>query len=93
MSFIKKPVITHPDLPKNELGLTLRDYEGSMSTLCAGCGHDSVSSAIMQAYFELSVEPHRVAKVSGIGCSSKTPTYFLGGALGWGSLHTPFDVT
>ena len=43
MSFIKKPGITHPDLPKNEIGLTLRDYEGSMSTLCAGCGHDSVS--------------------------------------------------
>ena len=82
MSFIKKPGITHPDLPKNEIGLTLRDYEGSMSTLCAGCGHDSVSSAIMQAYFELSVQPHRVAKVSGIGCSSKTPTYFLGGAHG-----------
>jgi len=76
MSFIHKPNITHPDLPKNAIGLTLRDYEGSMSTLCAGCGHDSVSAAIMQAYFELSVEPHRVAKVSGIGCSSKTPTYF-----------------
>ena len=87
MSFIKKPGITHPDLPKNEIGLTLRDYEGSMSTLCAGCGHDSVSSAIMQAYFELSVEPHRVAKVSGIGCSSKTPTYFLGGAHGFNSVH------
>jgi len=87
MSFLTKPKITHPDLPTNEIGLTLRDYEGSMSTLCAGCGHDSVSAAIMQAYFELSIEPHRVAKVSGIGCSSKTPTYFLGGAHGFNSVH------
>jgi len=87
MSFLHKPKITHPDLPTNDIGLTLRDYEGSMSTLCAGCGHDSVSAAIMQAYFELSVEPHRVAKVSGIGCSSKTPTYFLGGAHGFNSVH------
>ncbi len=87
MSFIAKPKITHPGLPRNSIGLTLRDYEGSMSTLCAGCGHDSVSSAIMQAYFELSIEPHRVAKVSGIGCSSKTPTYFLGGAHGFNSVH------
>lgn len=87
MSFIKKPKITHPGLPRNEIGLTLRDYEGAMSTLCAGCGHDSVSAAIMQAYFELSIEPHRVAKLSGIGCSSKTPTYFLGGAHGFNSVH------
>ena len=87
MSFISKPKITHPGLPRNEIGLTLRDYEGSMSTLCAGCGHDSVSAAIMQAYFELSIQPHRVAKVSGIGCSSKTPTYFLGGAHGFNSVH------
>lgn len=87
MSFIAKPKISHPGLPRNDIGLTLRDYEGSMSTLCAGCGHDSVSAAIMQAYFELSIEPHRVAKVSGIGCSSKTPTYFLGGAHGFNSVH------
>lgn len=87
MSFLKKPKITHPGLPRNEIGLTMRDYEGAMSTLCAGCGHDSVSSAIMQAYYELALEPHRVAKVSGIGCSSKTPTYFLGGAHGFNSVH------
>jgi len=87
MSYIKKPKISHPGLPRNEVGLSLRDYEGAMSTLCAGCGHDSVSAAIMQAYFELSVEPHRVAKISGIGCSSKTPTYFLGGAHGFNSVH------
>jgi len=87
MSFINKPNIQHPGLPKNDIGLTVRDYEGAMSTLCAGCGHDSISSAIMQAYFELSLEPHRVAKVSGIGCSSKTPTYFLSGAHGFNSVH------
>jgi 2-oxoglutarate ferredoxin oxidoreductase subunit beta len=87
MSFLKKPKISHPRLPKNDIGLTIRDYEGAMSTLCAGCGHDSISTAIMQAYFELSIEPHRVAKVSGIGCSSKTPTYFLGGAHGFNSVH------
>ncbi|MBX2836577.1 MAG: 2-oxoacid:ferredoxin oxidoreductase subunit beta [Gammaproteobacteria bacterium] len=87
MSYIKRPKITHPGLPKNKIGLTIRDYEGAMSTLCAGCGHDSISAAIMQAYFELALEPHRVAKVSGIGCSSKTPTYFLGGAHGFNSVH------
>jgi len=87
MSYIKKPNIRHPELPKNAIGLTVRDYEGALSTLCAGCGHDSISSAIMQAYFELSIEPHRVAKVSGIGCSSKTPTYFLSGAHGFNSVH------
>ena len=70
MSFIKKPRITK-GLPQNGLGLSIVDYEGAMSTLCAGCGHDSVSAAIIQAYFELEIEPHRVAKVSGIGCSSK----------------------
>ena len=73
MSFIKKPKLTK-GLPKNTLGLTITDYEGAMSTLCAGCGHDSISAAIVQAYYELDIEPPRVAKVSGIGCSSKTPT-------------------
>jgi len=87
MSYIKEPQISHPGLPRNAIGLTLRDYEGSMSTLCAGCGHDSVSAAIIQSYFDLSIEPHRVAKISGIGCSSKTPTYFLGGAHGFNSVH------
>src|SRR5204862_81567 len=64
-----------------------RDYEGSVSTLCAGCGHDSISAAIIQACFELSVPPHRIAKLSGIGCSSKTPTYFLGQSHGFNSVH------
>jgi len=87
MTYIVKPKFHHPELPKNALGYTHRDYEGSISTLCAGCGHDAISSAIIQACFELSIEPHRVAKLSGIGCSSKTPTYFLGQSHGFNSVH------
>ncbi len=87
MSYIAKPVARHPALKRNALGLTMRDYEGVMSTLCAGCGHDSVTAAFVQAFFELGTEPHRVAKMSGIGCSSKTPAYFLGGAHGFNSVH------
>ncbi len=87
MTSIKKPTIAHPSLIKNELGLTVRDYEGSMSTLCAGCGHDSVTAAVVRAFHELSIPPHRVAKLSGIGCSSKTPTYFVSGAHGFNSCH------
>jgi 2-oxoglutarate ferredoxin oxidoreductase subunit beta len=87
MTYIAKPKFHHPSLPTNALGLTHRDYEGSISTLCAGCGHDSISSAIMQACFELDLPPHRIAKLSGIGCSSKTPTYFLGPAHGFNSVH------
>jgi 2-oxoglutarate ferredoxin oxidoreductase subunit beta len=87
MTYIVKPKFHHPDLPKNALGYTHRDYEGSISTLCAGCGHDSISGAIIEACFELDIEPHRVAKLSGIGCSSKTPTYFLGNSHGFNSVH------
>jgi 2-oxoglutarate ferredoxin oxidoreductase subunit beta len=87
MTFIAKPKLHHPKLPINKLGFTHRDYEGAVSTLCAGCGHDSISSAIIQACFELAVEPHRIAKLSGIGCSSKTPTYFLGQSHGFNSVH------
>lgn len=87
MTYIVKPKFHHPELPKNTLGYTHRDYEGSISTLCAGCGHDSISAAIIQACFELDIEPHRVAKLSGIGCSSKTPTYFLGSSHGFNSVH------
>ncbi len=87
MSYITKPKVHHPSMAKNELGLTRRDYEGSMSTLCAGCGHDSVTAAIILAFWELSIPPHRVAKLSGIGCSSKTPTYFLKEAHGFNSVH------
>src|SRR2546423_2396695 len=87
MTYIAKPKFHHPALPKNTLGFTHRDYEGSISTLCAGCGHDSISSAIIQACFELNIEPHRLAKLSGIGCSSKTPDYFLGQSHGFNSVH------
>jgi 2-oxoglutarate ferredoxin oxidoreductase subunit beta len=87
MTYLAKPLLHHPKLPTNGLGYTHRDYEGAVSTLCAGCGHDSISAAIMQACFELDIEPHRVAKLSGIGCSSKTPTYFLGQSHGFNSVH------
>jgi len=87
MPSIVKPAIAHPSLARNELGLTIRDYEGAMSTLCAGCGHDSITAAIVRALWELSTEPHRIAKLSGIGCSSKTPTYFVSGAHGFNSAH------
>jgi 2-oxoglutarate/2-oxoacid ferredoxin oxidoreductase subunit beta len=87
VTYLAKPKIHHPSLPKNALGYTRRDYEGAISTLCAGCGHDSISAAIIQAFFELDVAPHRVAKLSGIGCSSKTPTYFLGNSHGFNSVH------
>jgi 2-oxoglutarate/2-oxoacid ferredoxin oxidoreductase subunit beta len=83
----KKPSVLHPALPRNKVGLTVRDYEGAMSTLCAGCGHDSVTAAIVRAFWELEIPPHMVAKLSGIGCSSKTPTYFLSGAHGFNSAH------
>ncbi len=86
MSYFK-PAFRHPELPTNKLGFTKRDYEGAISTLCAGCGHDSISSAIIQAAFEMSLPPHKVAKLSGIGCSSKTPTYFLGNSHGFNSVH------
>lgn len=82
-----RPLFKHPKLPKNKNGYTLREYEGALSTLCAGCGHDSISAAIVRACFELSIEPHKVAKLSGIGCSSKTPTYFLGNSHGFNSVH------
>jgi 2-oxoglutarate ferredoxin oxidoreductase subunit beta len=87
VTFIAKPKLHHPRLPTNALGLTRRDYEGAVSTLCAGCGHDSISAAIVQSCFDLDLPPHRIAKMSGIGCSSKTPTYFLGAAHGFNSVH------
>ena len=87
MTYLAKPKIHHPKMPTNALGYSRRYYEGTVSTLCAGCGHDSISTAIVQAFFELDIEPHRVAKLSGIGCSSKTPTYFLGSSHGLNSVH------
>jgi len=87
MTYITKPRLHHPTLTKNKVGYTRRDYEGKVSTLCAGCGHDSISAAIVQACWQLDIEPHRVAKLSGIGCSSKTPDYFLGASHGFNTVH------
>lgn len=86
MSFVK-PTFVHPGLPKNKAGYLKRDYEGAISTLCAGCGHDSISATIVQACYELDIEPHQLAKLSGIGCSSKTPTYFMSNSHGFNTVH------
>ena len=87
MTYITKPINHHPRLESNKLGLTRRDYEGSVSTLCAGCGHDSISAAIVEACFQLNIEAYRVAKLSGIGCYSKAPAYFLKQSHGFNSVH------
>jgi 2-oxoglutarate ferredoxin oxidoreductase subunit beta len=87
MTYLVKPNLHRADVPRNALGYTRRDYEGAISTLCAGCGHDSISAAVVEACFDLDIEPHRVAKLSGIGCSSKTPDYFLGNSHGFNSVH------
>jgi 2-oxoglutarate/2-oxoacid ferredoxin oxidoreductase subunit beta len=84
---ISKPLVPMLDLPRNGIGLTQRDYEGAMSTLCAGCGHDSITAALVRALWELDVHPHMIAKLSGIGCSSKTTAYFAGAAHGFNSVH------
>ncbi len=86
MTYIR-PKFRHPELPKNKLGYSVDYYEGALSTLCAGCGHDSISAGIIQAAFELNIEPHKLAKLSGIGCSSKTPAYFLSNSHGFNSVH------
>ena len=87
MTSIAKPPVRHPSLHKNALGFTVRDYEGAMSTLCAGCGHDSVTAALVQSFWELDLPPHRAAKMSGIGCSSKTTAYFMKQSHGFNSVH------
>jgi 2-oxoglutarate ferredoxin oxidoreductase subunit beta len=87
MTYIRKPRVDHPGVRQNALGLSRRDYEGALSTLCAGCGHDSVTAAIVQACWELALPPHRVVKLSGIGCSSKTPAYFVSQAHGINTVH------
>ena len=72
---------------RNRVGLTRADYDGSKSTLCPGCGHNAITAAIIQAAFESGLQPHEVAKLSGIGCSSKTPAYFLGHSHGFNAVH------
>ena len=71
----------------NRIGLLLADYKGGKSTLCKGCGHDAITSSIIKACFESGIEPYNIAKMSGIGCSSKTPNYFLNQAHGFNSVH------
>jgi 2-oxoglutarate ferredoxin oxidoreductase subunit beta len=73
--------------PTNRLGMTVKDYAGLKSTLCVGCGHDVITKQITQAFFEMGVEPHRVAKLSGIGCSSKTTAYFIERGHGFNAVH------
>ncbi|MBS3746572.1 MAG: 2-oxoacid:ferredoxin oxidoreductase subunit beta [Wenzhouxiangellaceae bacterium] len=87
MSYIAKPKVSWAGQERNSLGLTLADYEGGLSTLCAGCGHDSITAALVRGFWELGLEPEQVIKLSGIGCSSKTPAYFLSGAHGFNSVH------
>ncbi|MBN2305735.1 MAG: 2-oxoacid:ferredoxin oxidoreductase subunit beta [Anaerolineae bacterium] len=71
----------------NQIGLQRNDYKGRPSTLCQGCGHNSISNQIIAVCYELSIEPHRIIKLSGIGCSSKSPAYFLGRSHGFNALH------
>jgi 2-oxoglutarate ferredoxin oxidoreductase subunit beta len=73
--------------PRNRVGLTRADYDGGKTTLCPGCGHNAITAGIIQAAFESALEPSRVAKLSGIGCSSKTPAYFLGHSHGFNAVH------
>lgn len=71
----------------NNLGLARNEYKGRPSTLCPGCGHDSISNQIISMAYNLDIEQHKMIKMSGIGCSSKTPAYFLGGSHGFNALH------
>ncbi|HLU94360.1 MAG TPA: 2-oxoacid:ferredoxin oxidoreductase subunit beta [Membranihabitans sp.] len=86
MSFLK-PTFRHPSSTKNEAGFYKADYEGRISTLCAGCGHDSINASIVAACYEMNIEPHKVVKLSGIGCSSKAPAYYLNNSHGFNTVH------
>lgn len=79
--------VTSKPASSNRIGLTLADYKGAPSTLCDGCGHDAITSQLVKAAFDIGLEPHRVAKLSGIGCSSKTPAYFLSRSHGFNAVH------
>jgi 2-oxoglutarate ferredoxin oxidoreductase subunit beta len=79
---------TTPATPKvNRIGLTVLEYKGSKTTLCAGCGHNVISERILEAMYEMGVQPERLAKLSGIGCSSKTPAYFMSRSHSFNSVH------
>ena len=87
----ESPVTSSGTAPKatktNRIGLQVLDYKGSKTTLCAGCGHNAISERIAEAYFEMGIQPERVMKMSGIGCSSKTPAYFMGRSFSFNSVH------
>ena len=87
MSTTPPPAPTTPAPETNRIGLPKADYDGSKTTLCPGCGHNAITGGIIQAAWEAGLEPHRVAKLSGIGCSSKTPAYFLGHSHGFNAVH------
>src|SRR5262245_49085946 len=75
------------DVKKNRIGLEITPYRGGKTTLCAGCGHNAISERIIDAFFEMGIDPRDVVKLSGIGCSSKSPAYFLGSAHGLNAVH------
>ena len=81
------PTTPEPGKKVNRIGLELQPYRGGKTTLCAGCGHNAISERIIDAFFEMGVDPKNVIKLSGIGCSSKSPAYFLGGSHGFNSVH------
>jgi 2-oxoglutarate/2-oxoacid ferredoxin oxidoreductase subunit beta len=76
-----------PQPKTNRIGLTVLDYRGSKTTLCAGCGHNAISERIIDAFYEMGMPPERVIKMSGIGCSSKSPAYFMGRSHSFNSVH------
>src|SRR5258708_23413713 len=78
---------TVPGPKTNRIGLSVIDYRGGRTTLCAGCGHNVITERIIDAMYEMGVQPENVAKLSGIGCSSKSPAYFLNRAHGFNSVH------
>jgi 2-oxoglutarate/2-oxoacid ferredoxin oxidoreductase subunit beta len=86
-TIVQNPPAPGPAPKKNRLGLQVLDYRGSKTTLCAGCGHNAISERIIDAMYEMGVQPERVMKISGIGCSSKTPAYFMGRAHSFNSVH------
>src|SRR5262245_4395529 len=79
--------VTPPPKKVNRLGLEVLNYKGGKTTLCAGCGHNSISERIVECFYEMGVQPYNVAKFSGIGCSSKSPAYFLGQSHGFNAVH------
>jgi len=81
--------VTPPPKKVNRIGLEVLNYKGAKTTLCAGCGHNSISERVIECFYEMGVEPWRVGKFSGIGCSSKSPAYFLNLSHGFNAVHAP----